>query len=269
MTATETGPDVTRSVPGDGRQPCLNVPARFCGGLRNTPGKMRLSATQLNEVLLSLREKTGWESLNFDDEGFLICPDSDAFTGGSEAARRLLGKAIFSDESYYLEAHNRSDAVRFARLGPGTVYAQHGSSVRISVKPVQLDFADFNQLRGDGPALKAFDVGLAIMHELAHGIWQLRDAASEEDEPGECETFINQIRRELQLPERTNYLARVRHCAINCGRPIVELRFTRTLARTSEGHGRVTQRRYLLQWDATAVGAMTNVGLASLRVAAK
>ena len=55
-------------------------------GVRNTPGKQRLNADQLNQVLQSLREKTGWQALDFDEAGFLVCPDPRVYSGGSEAA---------------------------------------------------------------------------------------------------------------------------------------------------------------------------------------
>jgi hypothetical protein len=196
-----------------------------------------------------LREKTGWQSLQFDGEGFLVCPEPHAFSGGSESARRLLGEAIFSNGGYYLEARNGSPAVTFARLAPATDYQHHGTGARITYHPVQIDFADFNQLRGHRAALEAFDLGFVILHELAHGVWHLRDAESGEQEPGECETFINQIRRELKLPERLNYNATVR----NGKRLIAELRFTRTFESQEPGR----QRCYLLQWDVETVGTIT------------
>lgn len=257
------------AAPPVGKQPCLNLtkradPARFRAGVRNTAGKKRLDASHLNRVLLSLREKTGWQSLKFDEEGFLVCPDPQAFSGGSEAARRLLGAAILGDAVYDLEVHNGSLAVTFARLAKGIDHEDLCTGAKISTYPVQIDFADFYQLRGDGPALKAFDLGLVILHELAHGVWQLRDAASGDEEPGECETFINQIRRELHLPERQHYSASARLGTANRPQLIAELHFTRALEK--QGQARQSkQKRFRLQWEAETVGTITYLSLSQAR----
>lgn len=238
-----------------GKTAPLAEATRFRAGLRNAPGNERLNAGHLNQVLQSLRERTGWQALDFDEEGFLVCPQPNVFSGGSGAARRLLGEALFGAKAYDLEAHNRSQAVSFARLAPGTNYESSRTGVKISGYLVQIDFADFYELRGDGPALKAFDIGLVILHELAHGVWQLRDAARAEEEPGECETFINRIRRELQLPERRNYRAHVRLGRLNVkgGTLIAELHFVSAV----EKQGQAKQKRFLLQWEVETVGAIT------------
>lgn len=242
---------------------CLNIAVchgnpRFRAGVRNAPGKEQLSGKQLQQVLQSLRDKTGWQGLVFDEETFLVCPDPAAFTGGSAAARRLLWAALNSLEAYDLESHHHSRAVTFARLAPATDFESRRTGAKISAYPLQIDFADFQQLRGNGPAVKAFDIGLVVLHELGHAVWHLRDAAHAEDEPGECESYINLIRRELQLPERQNYIARVRPGTLNMlagTRLIAELSF----ARTFEKQGQLKQERFLLQWEAEVVGAVSNI----------
>ncbi len=235
--------------------------ARFRAGLRNSPGRQRLNADQLDQVLLSLREKTGWQSLEFDAAGFLVCSDPRVFSGGSESARRLLGAAIFGGAVYELEAHNGSLAVAFARLADGANYESVQTGARISAHSLQIDFADFRQLRGEGPAIKAFDLGLLILHELAHGVWRLRDAAYGEEGPGECEAFINQIRRELRLPERQNYFARALPGASNRAQPIAELLFVRTL----EKQGQARREKFRLRWEAATVGPITDLSLIKAR----
>ncbi len=240
---------------------CLNVAVghsntRFRAGLRNAPGPEQLSIKQLQQVLQSLRDKTGWQELFFDDESFLVCPEPALFNGGSAAARRLLWAALDSAAAYDLEAHRNARAVTFARLAPAVDFESRRTGAKISAYPLQIDFADFQQLRGDGLALKAFDIGLVVLHELGHAVWHLRDAAYAEDEPGECETYINLIRRELQLPERQNYVARVRPGTLNLlagTRLIAELLF----ARTFEKPGGLKQDRYLLQWEAETVGTIS------------
>lgn len=242
---------------------CLNVAdglgnTRFRAGLRNAPGPEQLSVKQLQQVLQSLRDKTGWQKLFFDDETFLVCPEPEVFNGGSAAARRLLWAALNSTEAYDLEAHQSSRAVTFARLAPATDFESRRTGAKISAYPLQIDFVDFQHLRGDGPALKAFDIGLVVLHELGHAVWHLRDAMHAEDEPGECETYINQIRRELQLPERQNYLARVRPGTLNITagtRMIAELFFARATGKPGQGK----QDRFLLQWEAETVGTISHL----------
>jgi hypothetical protein len=259
----------------------------FFAGIRNTPGAEGLNAGQLNQVLESLREKTGWQSLHFNKAGILVCPAPDVFNGGSEAARRLLGGAIFGDKAYYLEAHNRSAAVSFARLEKGIDYVSHRTGAKITAHSLQIDFADFHQLQGHGPAIKAFDLGLVTLHELAHGVWQLRDAERAENEPGECETYVNQIRRELQLPERKTYVAKVHAGRLNVKngtRLIAVLRFTRFVKKEEPAeqidqadrieHARQTkqvkQEKFFLQWEAEEVGPIiygSRVGKPSITAA--
>jgi hypothetical protein len=230
------------AIANDGRQ-VRDESTRFRAGVRNAPGRERLNADQLSQVLQSLREKTGWQALDFDEAGFLVCPDPQAFSGGSASARRLLGAALGGAEAYELEAHNSSRAVIFARVKSTADYVSHRTGVRLNARSVQLDFDDFEQLFGDRPAREAFDLGIAVLHELAHGVWKLRDAAQIEEEPGECETFINRIRRELRLPERQTYEARARSSRLNMqhgSQLIVELRFVHTQAQASP-------KRYRLQ----------------------
>lgn len=230
--------------------------ARFRPGLRTALGKQAFSADQLNQVLLSMREKTGWHALAFDEDGFLVCPDPQIFNGGSAAARRLLGEALFGDAAYELESHHRSPQVKFARLANGTDYVGHSKVLKISAYPIQIDFSDFRHLRGEGPVLKAFDPGFSILHELAHAVWRLPDVVSEGEEPGECERYITRIRRELHLPERQHYEAGARTRA-NRPQLIAELRFIRF----SEKHGQLRRERFFLLWDAEMVGALAERSL--------
>src|SRR6185503_14527870 len=127
--------------------------SRYRGGLRNTPEKQRLSAKQLRGVLESLRGKTGWRELYFDEEGFLVCPEPGDFAGGSASARLLLGEAMISQRVFELEAYNRASAIVFARLDVPIAYESRRTGARIEAYPLQIDFADFGKLRGDDEAL--------------------------------------------------------------------------------------------------------------------
>ncbi len=72
------------------------------------------------------------------------------------------------------------------------------------VHVVQIDFTDFRQVPGDKEALAAFDVGWAVLHEIDHVISDSADPITQ-DVAGDCEGHINQMRRELGLPVRSNY----------------------------------------------------------------
>lgn len=228
-------------------------PLRYRSGIRNAPNKYALNAKQMRALLVSLREKTGWPQLTFDEAGFLICDDREQFTGGSVAARTLLAAAITGTLAFDLESHNNELAITFASLAPGSLYQSLATGKRIDIFPLQIDFTDFNWLRGNAETLTTFDIGLVVLHELAHGVWRLRDAQSREDEPGECESYINRIRRELNLPERVNYFARVTHNgpdANSQNRPGAELVFVR---RSFKAEKLKLEHQYL-RWDASYVG---------------
>jgi hypothetical protein len=229
--------------------------SRYRGGLRNAPEKHRLSEKQLNVVLESLRTKTGWRELRFDEEGFLVCPEPEKFEGGSVSARLLVGEAIASQRAFDLEAYNQTSEVVFARLAMPIAYESRRTGARIEAYPMQIDFSDFDRLRGDGEALKAFDLGLVILHELAHGVWNLRDAKTAVEEPGECEAYVNRIRRELALPERQTYQAIVRPSLKSPAGGttyLAELSFTRTV----EKNGKMKNEQFFLRWEASAAGQM-------------
>ena len=234
---------------------------RYRGGVRNAPEKPKMSDKQLQQVLKSLREKTGWAQLSFDAEGFLTCPNPAEFTGGSASARQLLSAALASANAFDLETHDRASAIVFARLAAPVHYESRLTGNKIDVYSLQVDFGDFYQLRGDNAALKAFDVGLVILHELAHGVWHLPDARTVDEEPGDCETYINRIRRELGLPERLQYQARLRPGQLNLTsgtQMIAELAF----GRRTEKAGKPGSDRLFVQWEAKVVGGSLGAALA-------
>lgn len=227
-------------------------PLRYRGGVHNAFGKRALKPKQLQALLKSLRAQTGWQQLDFDENGFLTCPDESQFAGGSATARELLSAAMDGPMAFDLESHMNAASVAFARLAVPVQFRSLASARQINVFPVELDFADFVSLRGDAEVLAAFDIGLVFMHELAHGVWGLRDAVNGPDVLGDCERYVNQIRRELSLPERQHYAARTRQNGMNFAGGIThfaELLFTRKDTR------RVAN--YYLQWDAQRVGRAT------------
>jgi hypothetical protein len=232
-----------------------NDPLRYHSGIRNSPNR-GLETKQLRAVLNSLKQKTGWTSLDFDSEGFLRIGDEKKYDGGSATARELISAVIAGEDAYDLEQHDRSRTVAFARLGSPISYQSLQSRNQIEVLPVEIDFSDFDRLRGDAIVIASFDLGMVLLHEFAHGILGLRDTSSSDDVLGACETHINRIRRELDLPERRTYVARVTDRSSNQSgliRPHAELAFTRSIP-TESAQGRTKRETFLLFWEADLVG---------------
>ena len=216
---------------------------RFDPGIKNSPGSYSLDFKQSRELLNSLRNISGFKDLDFDDRGILLL--GDRVEGGSEMARVLLRAAANSTEIIEIESLESSDVVVFG----STVSAEYTNSAkgRVSHNRIQLDFSDFKSLRGDIRSRIAFDPGFVFLHELTHGVWKLSDD-NRFGGVGECEAYINQIRRELNLPERAHYHFKVRK--VSPGAEEGELIFV-------QHPENKTQKREVMKltWDNTAVGS--------------
>jgi len=166
-----------------------------------------LTIKQQATLLKGLRRLTGFCEIHPDTDGFLVLGNRSHFTGGSETARALISAAIGGQDSYVVESHDRSSEVAFARIGAGLDYVNWKSAPRTIRHSwsVAIDFSDYRELRGQKEAIVSFDPALNLLHELAHAVMNLRDSTSESDSLGECERYVNQIRRELGLAERESY----------------------------------------------------------------
>ncbi len=226
-----------------GREFMHPMELRFEPGIKNSPGSYSLDFKQSRELLNSLRNISGFKDLDFDDRGILLL--GDKVEGGSEMARVLLRAAANSTEIIEIESLESSDVVVFG----STVSAEYTNSAkgRVSHNRIQLDFSDFKSLRGDIRSRIAFDPGFVFLHELTHGVWKLSDD-NRFGGVGECEAYINQIRRELNLPERAHYHFKVRKVAP--GAEEGELIFVQRPENKS-------QKREVMKltWDNTAVGS--------------
>ncbi|MGH9855244.1 MAG: hypothetical protein ACREBD_35875 [Blastocatellia bacterium] len=173
-------------------------------GVRNCSCPQRLNEKQLQQVQESLRHKSGFMELGFDERGALTLGNRGHIRGGSATARALLIAAVDSQNLYELESHERSPEVAFARIDESVDRLIVETGQRLTIYQVQLDFADFSRLSGAREAKASFDIGIALLHELVHGVLKLPDPQGV-DQIGECDARVNQMRRELQLPERLYY----------------------------------------------------------------
>jgi hypothetical protein len=178
-------------------------------GMRNSGGRYQLSAKHLKAVIESLRRITSFQEMRFDEAGFLALGERAHVESGSPSARELLIAAVDGEKVFELESHDNSPNVAFANLGLATDYINTSSIPRIEAYPLRMDLADFARLNGGREALAAFDPGFLILHELAHGVWRLRDELVDRRGLGACDESVNLMRRELGLPERQRYLPRV------------------------------------------------------------
>jgi hypothetical protein len=206
-------------------------------------------------VLDSLRDKTGFAEMRFDETGFLTLGDRSRITGGSATARELILAVVEGRQIIELENHHRSPHVAFAQLGT-TIHLQSRlvesqlkpAGTPVEVRVLRLDFYDFEQLRGGKQARAAFDIGLAVLHELAHAVLHLRDDEANEDGPGEAVKYINRIHHELGLPERQSYYPRVYRKARSDNSLISELWFAYP----------ANSKQVRLWWETSKVGTYSH-----------
>lgn len=163
------------------------------------------SAAQRETLQTRLRRITGWTQLSFAENGKLEIHDFTAIEGGARSARRVLLQALRSGKQFVIENHSSSPSVNFGQLDEGTNYADDRTGLALEIYRVRLDFADFGRMTASAEVKDSFDEGFTLLHELLHGLG-LTDTHIP-NEIGECETVVNQMRAELGLPLRDQYLA--------------------------------------------------------------
>jgi hypothetical protein len=238
--------------------PCMveaaSDPLRYQSGIRNSPGERRLTPNQLQAIVVSLREKTGLPGLEFGEDGFLRLGNDTVLSEGSKSARDLLLAALNGDLAFDLENHSRSHEIAFARCGSPISFQSRMSGSQIEMVPLELDFTDFDKLRGDKQVKKSFDYGIVILHELAHGALRLSDARTRDEGPGDCENYINIIRRDLGLPERQHYFARVIERSSGSTTGATTRTAELVFLKASTVEGREKKEFFILSWEASVVG---------------
>ena len=216
-----------------------------------------LSANKREELAARLRSITGWTELKFDANGALRF-EIAMVRGGSATARDLLLKAEASRNVVVIEdASNRQDVV-FGRVIPAR-WKNHASNMPPTFV-LLIDFADFDRLMGDRTALDSFNVGWAFLHELDHVVNDLEDPESTND-AGECEAHLNLMRRECNLPLRTEYFFTYFPHAQDSE---FKTRYVR-LAFDQNDPAQMKPRRYWVMWDATLVGGIDTESLSARR----
>jgi len=213
-----------------------------------------LSDTHRAKLALKLRKITGLIDLTFDSNGALRL-GSRFEARGSSSARALLARAVAGPTTIIVEDASRRADVVFARVvnARWKPEADHDAPVFV----VLVDFADFDCLIGDEPALKAFDVGWALLHELDHVIEDSEDSLAR-NAVGECEDHINQMRRECNLPLRAEYFHTLFPVVNEFATKIVRLSFVQ------QAEGSRKQKRYWVVWDAAVVGGLDDRRIAAL-----
>jgi hypothetical protein len=215
---------------------CPGIFARLDGGKRVSRERREYLATKLREI-------TGLKNLNFADNGLLQL-DNASPSVGSKTARMLLEKGVRGNNIIIIEDVSRRADVIFAR-----VVTNRKAANRSRVYLIQIDFVDFEFLMGDAPALRAFDVGWAFFHELDHIVENSKDSGLD-NSVGECESHINLMREECDLPLRADYF----HTRLP--RP-KEIEFISKFVRLPFVHQTGNkQKRYWVMWDAGIVGTL-------------
>ncbi|HKC65931.1 MAG TPA: hypothetical protein VKB86_19965 [Pyrinomonadaceae bacterium] len=207
-----------------------------------------MSLARRIELREKLRQITDWQDLDFDENGALRL-GVEKPEGGSETARELLTEAASGENVIVLEdASNRLDVV-FCRVVEGRWKTGAGAKPHAFV--VMIDFADFSHVMGDGAALAAFNVGWGVLHEIEHVVHDSVDPVASHS-LGECESLINQMRRECGLAERAEY-----HFTLFPGTSDGDFKTTFVrLAFDSIRPGANKKERHWLIWDAKLVGGL-------------
>jgi hypothetical protein len=168
-----------------------------------------LNKDQIKGLLDGLRFWSGLCEIRFDAEGDLRLGDRSQILAGSNAARELIFAAVDSRDSFSIEDASASPAIAFAQIEPTETYVV-GSDPPRNGWQVRIDFSDFDQLKGNAEARRAFDPAISLLHELTHGVLDCLDPTDPGDELGAAERYINRIRADLGLPQRRHYYPRTR-----------------------------------------------------------
>lgn len=207
-----------------------------------------LRSERRDELAARLRVITGWRDLDFDQSGALRLGASEV-SGGSRTARELLAKAGSGKNVMVIEDASERQDVVFCRVVEGRWKTDAANRPPVFV--VLVDFADFSHVMGDKAALAAFNVGWGLLHEIEHVVNDSVDPESP-GEAGQCEAFINRMRRECGLAERAEYFFTFLPGTTDSA---FMTRFVR-IAFDHARPGSKKKERHWLIWDASLVGGL-------------
>ena len=214
----------------------------------NVVCRSSLAVERREELAGKLRKITGWSNLKFDSSGTLRLGTNPV--GGSEQARELLSRVVKGTAAVVIEDASKRADVAFCQVLPGKWKTDVQDKRPAFV--VQIDFADFENVIGDAPALQAFNVAWGLLHEFDHVVHNSLDANCL-GETGECEAHINEMRRECGLPQRAEYFHTYSPLTVQSDfmSRLVQLSFEQE----DPSNGR--KKRYLLVWDVNLIGGIT------------
>lgn len=175
--------------------------------LSQEPGR-ECNADCQAQLIESLRRLTGWQQMGFTATGWLEIGNRTVVETGqasSPSARVVLTRAQQGQHVFIVEAHTGSPDVSFGQLDEGLVYEDSLRHLRLKIWRLRLDLADFKRIAAPARVLAAFDPGFVFLHELLHGLGY--PDPERFGEVGPCETQVNQMRTEMDLPLRTQYFA--------------------------------------------------------------
>ena len=163
-----------------------------------------LTEKQTTKLLKGLKFWTGFNEIGIDGAGAVTLGNRAYLHTSSQTARALMIAAVDSQHSFTIENRDRSTVIAFARIQED-IDCTHEPATRYRGWQIQVDFSDFNKLRGNHFVLAAFDPAINVLHELVHGVFGYNDPLDARDELGQCERYVNRIRAELGMPLRLRY----------------------------------------------------------------
>jgi RHS repeat-associated protein len=183
-----------------------NNPLRYVDPLGQDVYSTNLTDKQKQALIGDWKKKTGYKDVYFDKNNQLVINTDAGFEGGSAKAREQLSAAVNSTDVRFNLKGVDSSSVAFAEVDGGSVVQNSQTKATRTDYTVSIDFDDFKRAGGDDSAKQAYSVGLVAIHEFDHKIYNVTDYPNGPTDPGPLETgYINPIRRELGLPERSNY----------------------------------------------------------------
>lgn len=175
----------------------------------------KLDQNRQNQILEDFKKKSGYKVVEFRD-GQLYIDKNAGFEGGDSKFRDDLNAAISSRDVFVLTEQNGSETLHFTATGQdydATIERKQANKSG-RVFNVYIDFEDFDSREGSPDVLEASSIGWLLEHEFNHftdepdqwGTIEKEANLKIGDGPGPIEDKINNSRRNLGLPTRSQYV---------------------------------------------------------------